>query len=236
MVNHRTHWYLKNPVIKALGVLTLTALCYVPLAYATTDTQVVEKEGSATKNELISINNTVQQSEEEKQKLEDNKFRIDVTGLKAERNDLAEQKQALEEQISQLETELAKKEKELVKQQKKEESKKTSNTSATVSKGTKETISAVATAYTAYCKGCSGKTANGTDLRANPDAKIIAVDPRVIPLNSKVEVVHKGKSLGVFTAGDTGGVIKGNKIDIFIPSESKALEWGRQSVTLNVLK
>src|SRR5699024_5292927 len=51
-----------------------------------------------------------------------------------------------------------------------------------------ETISAEATAYTASCDGCSGTTATGVDLNENSDEKVIAVDPDVIPLGSKVHV------------------------------------------------
>ncbi|MFX6153002.1 3D domain-containing protein, partial [Acinetobacter baumannii] len=51
-----------------------------------------------------------------------------------------------------------------------------------------EELYVIATAYTAYCTGCSGTTATGINLRANPNAKVIAVDPRVIPLGTKVYV------------------------------------------------
>ncbi len=44
------------------------------------------------------------------------------------------------------------------------------------------------TAYTASCSGCSGHTATGVNLKNNPNAKVIAVDPNVIPLGSKVHV------------------------------------------------
>lgn len=88
-----------------------------------------------------------------------------------------------------------------------------------------------ATAYTAYCTGCSGVTRTGIDLRANPNANVIAVDPSVIPLGSRVEVEGRG----VFLAGDTGGAIKGRKIDIFMPDRSNALAFGRQSVRVRVL-
>lgn len=89
-----------------------------------------------------------------------------------------------------------------------------------------------ATAYTAYCTGCSGTTANGTDLRANPGLKVIAVDPTVIPLGTKVWVEGYGEAI----AADTGGAIKGNRIDVFIPNEAGAYEWGRKNVTVKVLK
>jgi len=88
-----------------------------------------------------------------------------------------------------------------------------------------------ATAYTAYCAGCSGTTAIGIDLRSNPDQKVIAVDPNVIPLGSRVWVEGYGEAI----AGDTGGAIKGNKIDVFIPTQNEALKWGRKQVKLKIL-
>ncbi len=94
-----------------------------------------------------------------------------------------------------------------------------------------KTITVSATAYTANCNGCSGTTATGVNLKANPDAKVIAVDPNVIPLGSKVYV----EGYGYATAADTGGAIKGNKIDVFIPSHSEALQWGRKTVNVQVL-
>ena len=76
-----------------------------------------------------------------------------------------------------------------------------------------------ATAYTAYCNGCSGITKTGINLRENSDLKVIAVDPNVIKLGTKVHVEGYGYAI----AGDTGGAIKGNKIDVFIPTKSEAL-------------
>lgn len=95
--------------------------------------------------------------------------------------------------------------------------------------GKEMTVSA--TAYTAFCAGCSGVTATGIDLRSNPNQKVIAVDPTVIPLGSKVWVEGYGEAI----AGDTGGAIKGNKIDVFIPSQGAALDWGRKTVTIKIL-
>ncbi|PPA70300.1 3D domain-containing protein [Jeotgalibacillus proteolyticus] len=92
-------------------------------------------------------------------------------------------------------------------------------------------LTVTATAYTAYCNGCSGTTATGIDLRANPNQKVIAVDPNVIPLGSKVWVEGYGEAI----AGDTGGAIKGNKIDLFIPSQDQALNYGVQEVQVKIL-
>lgn len=95
--------------------------------------------------------------------------------------------------------------------------------------GKEMTVSA--TAYTAYCAGCSGVTATGIDLRSNPNQKVIAVDPTVIPLGSKVWVEGYGEAI----AGDTGGAIKGNKIDVFIPTQGAALDWGRKTINIKIL-
>ncbi|HEU5140577.1 MAG TPA: peptidoglycan-binding protein [Bacillales bacterium] len=88
------------------------------------------------------------------------------------------------------------------------------------------------TAYTAYCPGCSGITATGINLIKNPDAKVIAVDPDVIPLGSTVWV----EGYGYAVAGDTGGAIDGKKIDVFIPSHSDAMHWGRRTVKIKVFE
>ncbi|MGM7724487.1 ubiquitin-like domain-containing protein [Metabacillus sp. Hm71] len=87
------------------------------------------------------------------------------------------------------------------------------------------------TAYTAYCNGCSGTTATGLNLRANPNAKVIAVDPSVIPLGTKVYV----EGYGYAVAADTGSAIKGNKIDVFISSKSAAYRWGSKRVKIKIL-
>ena len=92
-------------------------------------------------------------------------------------------------------------------------------------------MTVTATAYTAYCTGCSGTTAIGIDLRANPNQRVIAVDPRVIPLGTKVWVEGYGEAI----AGDTGGAIKGNKIDVFIPSQDSAMAWGVKTVKIKIL-
>ncbi|MGM0844795.1 MAG: LysM peptidoglycan-binding domain-containing protein [Bacillota bacterium] len=92
-------------------------------------------------------------------------------------------------------------------------------------------ITVSATAYTASCEGCSGITKTGVDLIANPDAKVIAVDPNVIPLGTEVYV----EGYGYATAQDIGGAIKGNKIDVFIPERQDALAWGVRSVKVTIL-
>ncbi|WP_142333369.1 cell wall-binding protein EntC [Bacillus toyonensis] len=95
----------------------------------------------------------------------------------------------------------------------------------------------VATAYTAdplengYKAGDQVKSALGHNLTANPNMKLIAVDPSVIPLGSKVWV----EGYGVAIAGDTGGAIKGNKIDVLMPDKGTSSNWGRKTVTVKIL-
>ncbi|HIV74971.1 MAG TPA: LysM peptidoglycan-binding domain-containing protein [Candidatus Pseudogracilibacillus intestinigallinarum] len=94
-----------------------------------------------------------------------------------------------------------------------------------------ETISVTATAYTAECEGCSGITSTGIDLNADRNKKVIAVDPSVIPLGSKVHVEGYGNAI----AGDIGGAIKGNKIDVHVPTKSDAYNWGVKTVDVTIL-
>lgn len=88
-----------------------------------------------------------------------------------------------------------------------------------------------ASAYTAYCNGCSGLTKTGLNLRKNPDLKVIAVDPNVIKLGTKVHV----EGYGYAVAADIGSAIKGNRIDVFIPNKTRAYQWGRKNVTIKIL-
>ncbi|WML53705.1 3D domain-containing protein [Neobacillus sp. PS3-12] len=92
-------------------------------------------------------------------------------------------------------------------------------------------ITVKATAYTADCEGCSGITKTGVNLKANPDEKVIAVDPSVIPLGSKVYIEGYGEA----TAADTGGAIKGNRIDVYMQNESDALQFGAKELTVKIL-
>ncbi len=88
-----------------------------------------------------------------------------------------------------------------------------------------------ASAYTASCEGCSGITATGINLKTNPNAKVISVDPTVIPLGSKVYVEDYGEAI----AGDTGGAIKGNRIDVFFPSQQDAINFGVKQLKVTIL-
>jgi 3D (Asp-Asp-Asp) domain-containing protein/uncharacterized protein YabE (DUF348 family) len=91
----------------------------------------------------------------------------------------------------------------------------------------KAAITMVATAYTANCSGCSGMTASGRHAGHG----IVAVDPQVIPLGSHLYIPGYGHAV----AGDTGGAIRGKRVDLGFNSDADAMQFGRRPVTVYVL-
>ncbi len=89
------------------------------------------------------------------------------------------------------------------------------------------TLTVVATAYSPGDPGVSTRTATG----ARATRGIIAVDPSVIPLGTRVYVPGYGNAI----AADTGGAIKGDKIDVCFDTRAEALAWGRRTVTITIL-
>ncbi len=91
----------------------------------------------------------------------------------------------------------------------------------------------LATAYTHAPPGGDingtgdGITASGTRVRPG----VIAVDPEVIPYGTLVYI----EGLGYFRAEDTGGLIRRNRIDVFVESPSRAMEFGRQWVDVEII-
>lgn len=95
-----------------------------------------------------------------------------------------------------------------------------------------------ATHYCSCAKCCgteTGKTATGTQATAE---RTIAVDPEIIPLGSKVIINNDVSDLipKVYIAEDTGGAIKGNRIDIYCESHQEALELGVKKVKVYLIK
>lgn len=92
-----------------------------------------------------------------------------------------------------------------------------------------------ATAYGASAEengGYAGITALGTSLRPG----VIAVDPSVIPLGTRVYIQYPdGTPWGYGIAEDTGGAIKGNKIDIFIADDSQVYQFGVRDMIVTIL-
>ena len=85
-------------------------------------------------------------------------------------------------------------------------------------------VRGLATAYTA--QACTARTATNT----RPRWGIVAVDPKLIPLGSKIYI----KNMGWFTAEDTGGKIKGKRIDIYYPTRKQAIRFGVKRLNIKV--
>ena len=84
-----------------------------------------------------------------------------------------------------------------------------------------------ATAYSSQDPGNGNYTATGSRLKKG----IVSVDPRLIPLGTKLYV----EGYGYAVADDVGGAIKGHRIDLAYDSRSEALQFGRQTVKVYVL-
>ena len=98
-----------------------------------------------------------------------------------------------------------------------------------------------ATAYDLSYESCGkrpgdpnyGITASGMKAQYG----VVAVDPSVIPLGTKlyIESTDGSWAYGYCVAGDTGGGINGNRVDLFFNSRSEALQFGRRQVRVYIL-
>ena len=93
--------------------------------------------------------------------------------------------------------------------------------------------SVTATAYTSTDPGCTTRTSTGTTVRWGT----VAVDPRYIPYGTKMFIVSNDGYMiyGEAVAEDCGGAIKKDKIDLYMPTRSQCLSFGRRSCTIYFL-
>lgn len=84
--------------------------------------------------------------------------------------------------------------------------------------------------YVATAYSLKGRTASGRMVSRG----LIAADPRLLPLGSRVRLEHPGYS-GEYLVADTGGMIRGRRIDIWIPTSREAMRFGKRTVKLTVL-
>lgn len=74
-------------------------------------------------------------------------------------------------------------------------------------------------------------TGRNTATGLKPAVGLVAVDPSVIPLGTRLYI----EGYGYATAADTGGAIKGSRIDVFMEDRSQCLSWGRRTVKVYLL-
>lgn len=82
---------------------------------------------------------------------------------------------------------------------------------------------------TAYCD--FGITFSGVLVQRG----IVAADPKILPIGSVIEV-EAGDYSGIYTVMDTGGVVKGRIIDIYMPDYEEAIQFGRQEVNVRIIR
>src|SRR5712691_5054220 len=92
-------------------------------------------------------------------------------------------------------------------------------------------IAAPAQSYVATAYSLRGRTASGKPVSRG----LIAADPSVLPLGTRVRV-EAGSFSGEYVVGDTGGSVRGRRIDIWTPTSREALQFGRRAVKLTVLE
>jgi len=81
---------------------------------------------------------------------------------------------------------------------------------------------------TAYC--LKGRTASGVVAQSG----VIAADPRVLPLGTVVHL-RSGSYTGTYTVADTGGKIKGRRVDVFVNTHREAIQFGRRQVKIKII-
>lgn len=188
------------------------------------------------------------ESESQRLSKEQEELRSTISNLESEKNNLVNENGNLKGEVEKLKKmkadAKAKAERERVKQEQKQkeqpkpqqapqsqEQKPQSSSVASAGYENWQKMTVQATGYSNVADETGGGsiTAIGSGVRWG----IIAVDPRVIPLGSKVYIPAFGQT---FIAEDTGGAIKGNIIDIFFNHGDKAREWGRRSIEIYVQK
>jgi 3D (Asp-Asp-Asp) domain-containing protein len=85
----------------------------------------------------------------------------------------------------------------------------------------------IATAYSQ-----AGVTASGI----HTDRHVVAADPDVLPIGSRIKIKKAGRYSGEYVVADTGRKIQGRRLDIFMPSEKACTRFGRKRVTVRVLQ
>jgi 3D (Asp-Asp-Asp) domain-containing protein len=97
---------------------------------------------------------------------------------------------------------------------------------ATTAPPQRETMAFAATAYS-----IEGKTADGTQTRAG----IVAADPKVLPLGTRIRVEGAGAYDGEYVVRDTGRAVKGREIDVYLANDREAKVFGRKAVQVEVV-
>jgi 3D (Asp-Asp-Asp) domain-containing protein len=83
---------------------------------------------------------------------------------------------------------------------------------------------------TAYAQ--SGATASGQITHRH----VVAADPDILPLGSRIKIRRAGKYSGEYVVADTGAKIQGRRLDIYMPSEAACKKFGTKLVRIKVIQ
>lgn len=86
--------------------------------------------------------------------------------------------------------------------------------------------------YTATAYAQQGVTASGEYTHLH----VVAADPALLPLGTRIKVTRAGRYSGEYVVADTGGKIRGRRLDIYLPSEAACRKFGRRRVKVRVLQ
>jgi 3D (Asp-Asp-Asp) domain-containing protein len=84
--------------------------------------------------------------------------------------------------------------------------------------------------FTATAYSLRGRTASGQPVTRG----LIAADRRLLPIGTRVRI-EAGSYSGEYLVADTGGAVRGRKIDIWVPNTGEAMKFGRRPIKLTVL-
>ncbi len=86
--------------------------------------------------------------------------------------------------------------------------------------------------YTATAYSQSGTTASGV----HTERHIVAADPDVLPIGSRIKIKHAGRYSGEYVVADTGRKIEGRRLDIYMPQTEACLKFGKKPVRVRVIR
>lgn len=227
----------KNNIKKVGGVFILLITVVLVIIFSQSN-NVVEDDSSTTfsfkeegiesvvvlnREDILNNNSLIDMTDKKKSYLD----------MKNEVNILKEQNKERYENLMRLAVEKSLKEK---------EEKRKKQLASRGSSNVKRELHVTATAYTSRCKGCTGITKSGYDVRNTVyynDQRVVAMDLNIVPLHSIVKVYPNDREPFLATVIDSGGAIKGAKLDFLISTHDTniANKFGRQhNVKVEVLR
>jgi rare lipoprotein A len=69
-----------------------------------------------------------------------------------------------------------------------------------------------------------------------PHEGIVAADPAILPLGSRIRITAAGVYNGIYTVTDTGAKINGRHVDLYLPSDAEAKQFGKKVVLVRILR